>query len=283
MDDLILSFSDHTYVNEGKIGDWFLKAIDKILTSIVEFLKKIRDKIRQFRLGREEKVIQNKLSNIDVSKISGDFEYFVPNKDSIKIYLDSLYVESYNAIINKALMYANKGDTQSLYTQLFGSYPTDVYSDNNNYIYGITEYLYRVFNTECKDKEDLNNKLAVCLTNKKTSKYVSVAQFKQELSANNNDVFKTSLGRDIKQIRDIKQWILDYGTSITNQALTNISKLKDSIKKNSNNYNQEIENALLVMVNHYTRMIKDSNIEGAISSINRLENDIMSRMTKGDN
>ena len=44
MDDLILSFSDHTYVNEGKIGDWFLKAIDKILTSIVEFLKKIRDK-----------------------------------------------------------------------------------------------------------------------------------------------------------------------------------------------------------------------------------------------
>ena len=283
MDDLVLSFSNPTHINEGKVGDWFLKAIDKILSSIIEFLKKIRDKIRQFRLGKEEKIIQDKLSNIDIAKISGDFEYFIPNKDSIKIYLDSLYVESYNAVINKALINANKGDIQSLYTQLFGSYPTDVYSDNNNYIYGITEYLYKVFNTDCKDKEDLNNKLAACLTNKKTSRYISISQFKQELSMNNNDVFKTSLGRDVKQIREIKQWVLDYSTAITNQALTNISRLKESIKKNSNNYSEEIEKALVVMVNHYTRMIKDSNMEGAISSINRLENDIINKLSKGDN
>ena len=84
MDELILSFDSTDYsLNEGRITDAFLNIIDKILTSIIEFLQAIREKIRKLFKDVKEKEVARAASKIDISKINGDFEYYVPNKESI--------------------------------------------------------------------------------------------------------------------------------------------------------------------------------------------------------
>ena len=68
--------------------------------------------------------------------------------------------------------------------------------------------------------------------------------------------------------------------------MVDIKRLKKDIENNVNNYNNEIKEALLRMVQYYMKIIKDSNIEGAIKGITKMEDVILNKIkswSKGEN
>ena len=223
MDELILSFDSTDYsLNEGEFIDSFLNMIDGIIDNIIKFLKNIKEKIKK---------IEKMSSDIDLSKINSDFEYYVPNKEYIKVYLDAIYVESYDRLILRSINMANKHEVKELHLELFAKYPCDTYSDDNNYIYGIIQYLEKVFGSQCRDKEDLNKQLKKCISNKSNIRYANSSRIKLELSGNNNDITKTSLGRDLKLISDTRDFTLNYFNQVTNKAMVNVKMLIIMIMK----------------------------------------------------
>lgn len=275
MDELILSFNDPDYsLNEGKFIDGFLRIIDNIIENIIKFLKNIREKIKEYLGNNKKKELDNLYSKIDISKINNDFSYTLPNKESIKVYLDAIYVESYDRLILNSIDLANKGKTKELYIELFGKYPTDTYSDNNNYIYGIINYLERVFGSSCRDREDLNKQLKKCISDKSKIKYAKATTIQSEFKST-NDIYKTSIGKDLQYISEVKEFTLNYFNQATNKSMTNIKKIKKELEKNANNYNDEIKTALVRLIHYYSELIKGSNIHAALENITKMEHDLL--------
>ena len=287
MDELILSFDSTDYsLNEGEFIDSFLNMIDGIIDNIIKFLKNIKEKIKKYFENNKIKKIEKMSSDIDLSKINSDFEYYVPNKEYIKVYLDAIYVESYDRLILRSINMANKHEVKELHLELFAKYPCDTYSDDNNYIYGIIQYLEKVFGSQCRDKEDLNKQLKKCISNKSNIRYANSSRIKLELSGNNNDITKTSLGRDLKLISDTRDFTLNYFNQVTNKAMVNVKKLKKDIEKNVNNYDNETKKALIRLMQYYMSMLKDSNIDEAVKGITKMEDVILNKIkswSKGEN
>ena len=279
--ELIMSF-DIGYINEAKIIDGFWNIIDKLAEKIINLLRRLRLQIREFRKESDIKKINNKLKKIDLEKIKADFEYHIPNKASIQLYLNSVYTESYNGIVMKSIMMANQGKTKEMYLELFGKYPCDTYSDNNNYMLGISNYLTKVFKRECKDKEDLNKCLSYAMQDRSAMRFLKTSQIKVELKSSNGDLYSTQIGKDLKLISDIKEWTIEYFTNITNKIMVDVNKMKTMINKNCNNYDSETKIALVRLLQHYTRLIRDSNIYGAIKSIDDMENNILNKFKVDD-
>lgn len=279
--ELIMSF-DINYINESKIIDGFWNIVDKLAEKIINLLRKLRLQIREFRKESSLKRLNNKLKKIDLEKIKADFDYYIPNKQSIQLYLNSIYTESYNGIVMKSIMMANQGKTKEMYIELFGKYPCDTYSDNNNYLLGISNYLSRVFKRECKDKEDLNKCLSYIMSDRSTIRFLKTSQIKAELKSSNGDLYSTQLGKDLKLISDIKEWTIEYFTNVTNKIMVDVNKMKSMINKNCNNYDSETKIALVRLLQHYTRLIRDSNIYGAIKSIDDMENRILNKFKTDD-
>lgn len=278
MDEIILSFDSQNYsLNEGNIINGFLNIIDNLIEKIINILKNIRNKIKEYFENNKKKKLDDLYSRIDISKIDSDFSYIIPNKDSIKVYLDAVYVESYERLIINSLNLANKGKTKELYIDLFGKYPCDTYSDNNNFIYGIINYLERIFGSNCRDREDLNNRLKKCLYDKNKIKYVKADVLKSEFK-NINDISKTSIGKDLEYISEVKDFTLNYFNQITNKNMIKIKKLKKEIEKNANNYDDEIKLALTRLLQHYTNLIKGSDIYAALEVMNKMENDVLNKI-----
>ncbi len=280
--ELMMSF-DINYINESKIIDGFWNIVDKLAEKIINLLRKLRLQIREFRKESSLKRLNSKLKKIDLEKIKADFEYYIPNKPSIQLYLNSIYVESYNGLIMKSIMMANQGKTKEMYLELFGKYPCDTYSDNNNYMLGIGNYLTKVFKRECKDKEDLNKCLSYAMQDRSNIRFLKTEQIKSELKSSNGDLHSTQLGKDLKLISEIREWTIGYFTNITNKTMADINKMKTMINKNCNNYDNETKIALVRLLQHYTRLIRDSNIYGAIKSIDDMENRILNKFKVNDN
>lgn len=286
MDELILSFDTPDYsLNEGKFINSFLNFINNTIDKIITFLKNIKEKIKAYLEKNKKEKVDKMVSNINISKIT-DFEYYVPNRESIKVYIDAIYVESYDRLILKSLNMANRKEVKDLYLALFAKYPCDSYSDDNNYIYGIIEYLEKVFGSQCRDKNDLNKQLAKCITGKSNIRYANSNKIKSELSGN-KDIMKTSLGKDLQYISDTREFTLNYFNQVTNKTMVNIKKLKNEIEKNANNYDYEIKRALMKLLHYYMAMITDSDIYGAVKEITKMEdhilNTIKSWSNKGEN
>lgn len=286
MDELILSFDMPDYsLNEGKFIDNFLNFINNIIDKIISFLKNIKNKIKAYLEKNKKEKIDKMSSDINISKIT-DFEYYVPNRESIKVYLDAIYVESYDRLILKSLNMANRKEVKDLYLSLFAKYPCDTFSDDNNYIYGIIEYLEKVFGSQCRDKADLNKQLAKCIAGKSNIRYTNSNKIKSELSGN-KDIMKTSLGKDLQYISDTREFTLNYFNQVTNKTMVNVKKLKKEIEKNANNYDLETKRALARLLRHYMSMITDSDISGAVKGITKMENDILNTVkswsNKGEN
>lgn len=286
MDELILSFDTPDYsLNEGKFINSFLNSINTVIDKIIAFLKNIKDKIKAYLEKNKKEKVDKMVSNINISKIT-DFEYYVPNRESIKVYIDAIYLESYDRLILKSLNMANRKEVKDLYLALFTKYPCDSYSDDNNYIYGIIEYLEKVFGSQCRDKNDLNKQLAKCITGKSNIRYANSNKIKSELSGN-KDIMKTSLGKDLQYISDTREFTLNYFNHVTNKTMVNIKKLKNEIEKNANNYDYEIKKALMKLLHYYMAMITDSDIYGAVKGITKMEdhilNTIKSWSNKGEN
>ena len=112
--ELMMSF-DINYINESKIIDGFWNIVDKLAEKIINLLRKLRLQIREFRKESSLKRLNNKLKKIDLEKIKADFDYYIPNKASIQLYLNSIYTESYNGIVMKSIMMANQGKTKEMY------------------------------------------------------------------------------------------------------------------------------------------------------------------------
>ena len=279
--ELIMSF-DIGYINEAKIIDGFWNIIDKLAEKIINLLRRLRLQIREFRKESSLKKLNDKLKKIDLEKVKADFEYYIPNKPSIQLYLNSIYTESYNGIVMKSIMMANQGKTKEIYLELFGKYPCDTYSDNNNYMLGISNYLTKVFKHECKDKEDLNKCLSYAMQDRSNIRFLKTEQIKAELKASNGNIHSTQLGKDLKLISDIKEWTIEYFTNITNKIMVDVNKMKTMINKNCNNYDSETKIALVTLLQHYTRLIRDSNIYGAIKSIDDMENNILNKFKVDD-
>ena len=280
--ELMMSF-DINYINESKIIDGFWNIVDKLAEKIINLLRKLRLQIREFRKESSLKRLNSKLKKIDLEKIKADFEYYIPNKPSIQLYLNSIYVESYNGLIMKSIMMANQGKTKEMYLELFGKYPCDTYSDNNNYMLGIGNYLTKVFKRECKDKEDLNKCLSYAMQDRSNIRFLKTEQIRSELKSSNGDLHSTQLGKDLKLISEIREWTIGYFTNITNKTMADINKMKTMINKNCNNYDNETKIALVRLLQHYTRLIRDSNIYGAIKSIDDMENRILNKFKVNDN
>ena len=111
---------------------------------------------------------------------------------------------------------------------------------------------------------------------------MKTSQIKEELKSSNGDLYSTQLGKDLKLISDIKEWAIEYFTNVTNKIMVDVNKMKSMINKNCNNYDSETKIALVRLLQHYTRLIRDSNIYGAIKSIDDMENRILNKFKTDD-
>lgn len=270
--DNFINIDESAIVNEASIKEKFIEAINAILDKIVEFCMYIRKKLREYREKRNSSEFNKKYGKSGISfEKHIEKSYYMPYIDSAMVYIKSIYVDSYDHIPFKVLnMIQNKKDIDSIKLEVFGSERSDTYSDNNDYIYIIREYLQRIFKSSCNNKEELNKNLSDALSEKAILKFYDTKKFEEEFNATRN-INKTTLGKDLKKISEIRENIIDEFINYSNATMAKVNKLKKMVKKE---YTDEEKQILLRTIIHYSRMIKDTNIYKAVKSISIMEDTI---------
>lgn len=264
---------DYVSLLNESVAEKAIDAIDYLLNKLIELLKNLRKKIAEYRDQMCTKPINDKIKSIN-NPNNKSIEYKVPNKDSIKLYIDSLYIDSYNSIIDKVMMMVvNNKTLKEIKIEVFGEDVPDTYSNNNNYLYIIRNYLRSVLKKDINDREDLNKALYDAFIDKAKVNHTTTSNIASELLSS-GDFNKTSLGKEVANIKDIKNWTIDYYNDAINKSLVKAAKLKHEIKKNKKEYDKDIYDIIYRVIYHYTRMLRDGNVHKGIKGISNMEDEI---------
>lgn len=279
--------ADEYFLNEGFIPfDKIKDAILSILDRIVEFLKKIKAYISKRKKNHNKKIYDDILRTvkgtpggnniwltIDLEKynLSDTFELSVPNAPKILSILKSIMVESYDNIVMKTYDDVIKNDTSKkeyIYTYIFNDPNHSTWSDDNNYLFIIKDYLYKLTGINIKNGIELNKYISqIVQTNERnividtreilrdicmgSDKFIVINKYHSELD---NDAYNT--------IKDISSYI-DISTK-------KINNLKIEVKK-LNNIDKDLMDALHRVVNHYHKFITGINISNISNYYNNRE------------
>ena len=279
MNDIQFSFSPEIPLDESQLMDNILEIIDKLLGKFMEAIKKARATISKYRNNYQIDNLNKRFRDINITDVTGiNIEYNIPNINHMKIILDQIYINSYDSIPLKVLSMANNGsDIRSLKLVAFGDADSDTYSQDNSYIYIVREFLTNLFRNECFDKNSMLMCLDTELNRNSSKRYASIDKFCKEFSQT-NDIKKTSLGKDIQELINIKSELIDYYTDTSNKILIKANKLRKDIKKRYKKDDEELYKILYRVIWHFTRMIQDANIYSAIKFIDNDINRIYSNL-----
>ena len=262
---------------ESNIKENVLKFIENIINHIIEFFRKIRAKLVSYRTNIRMSGFNKRADQLKPNA-SGSIELYIPNKNSIKLFLDTVYIDSYDHIPLKVFnMINNNTSIDRMKLEVFGTVDSDSYSDNNNYLYMIRDYLTKTFNSECNNKKDITEKLSDSFVTNRSIKYIDTKEFTAQFKYT-KDLSRTRIGKEIKEIENTKQWIISYYTDITNRTLSKLNKLKRDVKRNKGIYNSEKYNILYRVLIHYSRMIRDANVFKALDRINAMQDEIYNKI-----
>lgn len=266
---------EYDVFDEGVI-DTLADLIDQLLYKIIELLKKLRKKISDFRSNKKYDNINSKIKDIILSDVGvKTLKYTIPNKDSIKLYIDVLYTNSYTNIIDKIMMMINnREDIKQIKFAIYGTPDkSDIYSENNDYVHIVREYASKTLKRTVNNRKDLNVALASAVTDNHNIIYTNATEIANELIYK-KDFKRTRISKDIKQIDDIIDWTIDYYTTSINKSLAKVSQFRGKIKRNKELYDREILDMIYQVSRHYMRLLRDGDIFYAAKAMRDMQNNI---------